>query len=180
MIFNRLTGLDLGPPPSYLIPGNIQQADGAGPLPVPVERGDPGPHPVAGLRRQRQHHPGPRAAISARSTACSATFAPQKACYGIDYLAINSANFPGLLALEELIKKIGPPQWPWTVNNTLADQGEAIFNLPTASGGCVDCHGIKPGVTRPIDQKTWADADARTSAPTRASTTSWPGRRRAA
>ena len=26
MIFNRLTGLDLGPPPSYLIPGNIQQA----------------------------------------------------------------------------------------------------------------------------------------------------------
>jgi hypothetical protein len=27
MIFNRLTGLDLGPPPSYLIPDNIKQAD---------------------------------------------------------------------------------------------------------------------------------------------------------
>ena len=84
------------------------------------------------------------------------TFAPQKAWYGIDYLAINSANFPGLFALESLIKKIGPPQWPWTVNNTLADQGEAIFNRPTANGGCVDCHGIKPGITRPIGQKTWA------------------------
>jgi cytochrome c peroxidase len=42
------------------------------------------------------------------------------------------------------------------VNNTLADQGEAVFNRPTASGGCVDCHGIKPGTTRPIDEKTWA------------------------
>ena len=42
------------------------------------------------------------------------------------------------------------------MNNTLADQGEAVFNRPTASGGCVDCHGIKPGITRPIDQKTWA------------------------
>jgi hypothetical protein len=27
MIFNRLTGLDLGPPPSFLIPDNIKQAD---------------------------------------------------------------------------------------------------------------------------------------------------------
>ena len=85
-----------------------------------------------------------------------ATFAPEKTWFGIDYLSVNSANFPGLLALEELIRKIGPPQWPWTVNNTLADQGEAVFNRPTASGGCVDCHGIKPGTTRPIDQKTWA------------------------
>src|SRR4030095_2788939 len=33
---------------------------------------------------------------------------------------------------------------------------EAVFNRPTASGGCVDCHGIEPGITRPIDQKTWA------------------------
>ncbi len=87
--------------------------------------------------------------------ACSATFAPEETFFGIDYLDTNSANFTGLLALEELIKKIGPPQWPWNVNNTLADQGEAIFNLPTAQGGCVDCHGIKPGVTRPVDQKTW-------------------------
>ena len=84
-----------------------------------------------------------------------ATFAPEKTILGIDYLATNSANFTGLLALEGLIKKIGPPQWPWTVNNTWADKGEAIFNLPTAQGGCVDCHGIKPGVTRPIDNKTW-------------------------
>ena len=59
---------------------------------------------------------------------------------GIDYLDINSANFPGLLALEGLIKKIGPPQWPWTVNNTLANRGQAVFNrrprraaVPTAT-----------------------------------------------
>ena len=27
MIFNRLTGLDLGPPPSFLIADNIKKAD---------------------------------------------------------------------------------------------------------------------------------------------------------
>jgi len=42
------------------------------------------------------------------------------------------------------------------VNNTLADQGEAIFSGTTANSGCVACHGIKPGITRPIGQKTWA------------------------
>jgi hypothetical protein len=42
------------------------------------------------------------------------------------------------------------------VNKALAARGEAIFARPRANGGCVDCHGIKPGITRPIDQKTWA------------------------
>jgi hypothetical protein len=30
-----------------------------------------------------------------------------------------------------------------------------VFNLPTASGGCIACHGIRPGTTRPIGRKTW-------------------------
>ena len=154
MIFNRLTGLDLGPPPSYLIPDNIQQAT------APVR------YPFLWNAAIQDHTQWPGFADNGNTDLGLArnlgevygvfgTFAPEKACFGIDYLDTNSANFPGLLALEELIKKIGPPQWPWTVNNTLADKGEAMFNLPTANGGCVDCHGIKPGVTRPIDQKTW-------------------------
>jgi hypothetical protein len=155
MIFNRLTGLDLGPPASHLIAENIQPATAPVRYPflwnAPIQDLTQWPgfasngNSILGLARNLGEVMG-----------VFATFAPQKAWYGIDYLTINSANFPGLLALEELIRKIGPPQWPWTVNNTLADQGEAVFNRPTASGGCVDCHGIEPGITRPIDQKTWA------------------------
>jgi hypothetical protein len=155
MIFNRLTGLDLGPPPSHLIAENIQPATAPVRYPflwnAPIQDLTQWPgfasngNSILGLARNLGEVMG-----------VFATFAPQKAWYGIDYLTVNSANFPGLLALEELIRKIGPPQWPWTVNNTLADQGEAVFNRPTASGGCVDCHGIEPGITRPIDQKTWA------------------------
>ena len=155
MIFNRLTGLDLGPPPSHLIAENIQPA--AAPVRYPFLWNAPiqdltqwpgfaaNGNAILGLARNLGEVLG-----------VFATFAPEKTWFGIDYLTVNSANFPGLLKLEELIRKIGPPQWPWTVNNTLADQGEAVFNRPTASGGCVDCHGIKPGTTRPIDQKTWA------------------------
>lgn len=155
MIFNRLTGLDLGPPPSHLIAENIQPA--TAPVRYPflwnaaIQDLTQWPgfasngNSILGLARNLGEVLG-----------VFATFAPQKAWYGIDYLTVNSANFPGLLALDELMRKIGPPQWPWTVNNTLADQGEAVFNRPTASGGCVDCHGIKPGTTRPIDEKTWA------------------------
>ena len=155
MIFNRLTGLDLGPPPSHLIAENIQPA--AAPVRYPFLWNAPiqdltqwpgfaaNGNAILGLARNLGEVLG-----------VFATFAPEKTWFGIDYLTVNSANFPGLLKLEELIGKIGPPQWPWTVNNTLADQGEAVFNRPTASGGCVDCHGIEPGITRPIDQKTWA------------------------
>jgi hypothetical protein len=155
MIFNRLTGLDLGPPPSRLIAENIQPATAPVRYPflwnAPIQDLTQWPgfasngNSILGLARNLGEVMG-----------VFATFAPQNAWYGIDYLTVNSANFPGLLALEELIRKIGPPQWPWTVNNTLADQGEAVFNRPTASGGCIDCHGIEPGITRPIDQKTWA------------------------
>ncbi|MFO1037824.1 MAG: di-heme-cytochrome C peroxidase [Geminicoccaceae bacterium] len=154
MIFNRLTGLDLGPPPSRIIAGNIRKAT------APVR------YPFLWNAAIQDHTQWPGFAANGNALlglarnvgevfGVFADFAPEKAWYGIDYLDENSANFPGLFKLETLIKKIGPPQWPWTVNNTLATQGKAIFNRPTATGGCVDCHGIKPGVTRPIGQKTW-------------------------
>ena len=57
MIFNRLAGLDLGEPPTYLIPDNIARADAPSPLSVPVERAGSGQDTMAGVRRQRQRHP---------------------------------------------------------------------------------------------------------------------------
>lgn len=75
---------------------------------------------------------------------------------GIDYLHHNSANFQGLNALEDLVRKIGAPKWPWKIDQALATKGKAIFARKTEQGGCADCHGIQPGVTRFPDQKTWA------------------------
>ena len=75
-----------------------------------------------------------------------ATFHPQKSKFhllGMDYLKINSANFHGLGKLEDLIKKIGPPKWPWAVDKHLARKGALIFARKTDEGGCVECHGIR-------------------------------------
>jgi hypothetical protein len=75
---------------------------------------------------------------------------------GVDYLANNAAEFQGLEALEDLVKKISPPKWPWKIDQALADKGKEIFARKTEQGGCADCHGIKPGQTRFRDRKTWA------------------------
>lgn len=71
---------------------------------------------------------------------------------GIDYFAINTINWKGIEYLEALTKKIGPPRWPFTVNSSLASQGQAIYNT-----NCNSCHGIKPGEARPPStEPTWA------------------------
>ncbi len=159
MIFNRLTGLDLGPPPAFLIAANIKPADA--PVRYPflwnaaiqdrtqwpgfADNGDS----LLGLARNLGEVFG-----------VFGTFHPAKdpshPFLKIDYLGNNSANFEGLDTLEHLIKQIGPPKFPWPIDATLAKQGEAIFARDTARGGCAECHAITPGKTRLIDQKTWA------------------------
>ncbi len=155
MIFNRLTGLDIGKPPTYLIPHNIHSADAPVRYPflwnATIQDHTQWPgfadngSPVLGLARNLGEVFG-----------VFATFMPQKGWFGIDYLSANSANFPGLITLEKLVDKIGPPRWPFAINAALAKEGKAIFDRPTADGGCVSCHGIKPGVTRFPFYKTWA------------------------
>ena len=154
LIFNRVTGLDIGPPPSYIIRRNIREA--AAPVRYPFIWN-------ASIQDRTQWagfaENGNALLALARNVGevygVFGQFAPQKTPTGIDYLAVNSVDIPNLLELEELIARIGPPRWPWGVNHDLAERGKAIFNRPTARGGCVDCHGIKPGVTRPVNQKTW-------------------------
>jgi mono/diheme cytochrome c family protein len=152
MIFNRLTGLDLGPAPSYLIADNIKVADA--PVRYPflwnaarqdftqwpgfAQNGDD----LLGLARNLGEVYG-----------VFGVFQPIQNAIYTDYLHNNSANFDGLGKLEDLIKLIGPPQWPWQVDANLAAQGEAIYNR---QGSCGDCHGIKPGQFRSIFQETWA------------------------
>lgn len=158
MIFNRLTGLDIGAPPSYLIPENIKQADA--PVRYPflwnAPKQDKTQWPgfadngsdILGLSRNLGEVYG-----------VFGVFEPKKEWWhllGVNYLNNNSANFDGLGKLEGLVKQIGAPKWPWPVDAALAGQGEAIYNRPTAQGGCSECHGIRPGEVRFPDIQTWA------------------------
>jgi len=154
MIFNRLTGLDIGPPPTYMIPDNIKRADA------------PARYPFLWNAAIQDYTQWPGFAKNGDDTLGLARnlgevygvfgiFHPKKGLLGIDYLANNSANFQGLNALEDLIRKLGPPKWPWAVDQALASEGKTIFDRKTDQDGCVDCHGIKPGEPR-SGQQTWA------------------------
>ena len=157
MIFNRLTGLDLGKPPSYLIEDNIQRAEAPVRYPflwnaaIQDKTQWPGfadnGNDILGLARNLGEVYG-----------VFATFHPQKDALrilGVNYLANNSANFDGLSRLEKLVRKLGPPKWPWPVDAALAAQGKAIYERPTAQGGCTGCHGITKGEVRFLGEQTW-------------------------
>jgi mono/diheme cytochrome c family protein len=159
MIFNRLTGLDIGKSPSYLIPNNIKPADAPVRYPflwnAPKQDKTQWPgfadngNDILGLSRNLGEVYG-----------VFGVFEPQKDAWhlllGYNYLNNNSANFDGLGALEGLVKQIGAPKWPWPVDNALAEKGKAIYNWPTAQGGCSECHGIRPGEVRFLNVQTWA------------------------
>jgi len=164
MIFNRLTGLDIGTTADRIIAKNIHLADAPVRYPfiwnAPIQDKTQWPgfadngNDLLGLSRNLGEVIG-----------VFAHFNPQKDDWrvlGIDYLQTNSANFAGLKSLEQHVKKIGPPQWPWqqgsyAINQQLADQGKAIFDstTKTEAGGCVGCHGIRDGAMRAKEQ-TWA------------------------
>jgi hypothetical protein len=155
MIFDRLTGLDLGPAPSFMIADNIQKADAPVRYPfiwnAPIQDhtqwtgfADNGSDVLA-LSRNLGEVFG-----------VFGVFQPTNDGVVVNFLNNNSANFDGLGKLENLVKKIGPPKWPWPVDLTLAEQGRQIFLRSQAEGGCAGCHGITPGKLRfPLEQ-TWA------------------------
>jgi hypothetical protein len=159
MIFNRLTGLDIGVPPTFLIPENIKHAD------APVRY----PFLWNAWRQDFTQWPGV-AENGDKILALSrnlgevygvfGVFHPKKdesQLLGFDYLDDNSANFQGLDALEDLIPKLGPPKWPWAVDQKLATLGKAVYERRTGQeDSCADCHGIKDGKPRLLNPNTWA------------------------
>ena len=146
MIFNRLTGLDIGPAwRVHIIQNNIKRA--IAPTRYPFLWN-------ASIQNQTQW-PGFAANGNnllglARNTGevlgVFAEFYPsvdRNKALGIDYSTNNSSNTEGLWALEDLIKKIGPPKYQWPVDAALAKKGEEIFGWPKEQGGCLECHGKK-------------------------------------
>lgn len=157
MIFNRLAGLDLGPLPSRILSENFRHADAPVRYPflwnAPIQdhtqwAGFAGNgSDLLGLTRNLGEVYG-----------VFGVFQPKQSGWhilGVDYWNNNSANFDGLEKLETLVKNIGAPKWPWSIDNNLADQGRIIFNRAKEQGGCADCHGVQDGQTRFFNNKTW-------------------------
>lgn len=148
MIFNRVTGLDIGTAPNHIILENIKRADVPARYPfiwnAPIQDTTqwpgfaPNGNRLFGLSRNLGEVFG-----------VFADFHPKKDAarlLKINYVDHNSANFHGLNKLESLIKKIGPPKWPWKLDASLVAAGEKVFNKKDPAEdneSCADCHGIK-------------------------------------
>lgn len=145
MIFNRLTGLDIGVAPPYIIEENIRVANAPVRYPFLWNAGKqnktqwPGfaenGNSLLGLARNLGEVYGVFAEFKPKKDAAS--------LLGMNYLEGNSANFAGLGKLEDLMNDLGPPAWPWSVDRKLAREGKKIYSRGKAQGGCKDCHGVK-------------------------------------
>jgi cytochrome c553 len=161
LIFNRLTGLDIGPPPTYVIEENIKRAD------VPVR------YPFLWNAWIQDFTQWPGFAANGNKLfglsrnvgeviGVFAEFHPFKdpsRLLKMNYSSNNSANFPGLNKLEDLITKLGPPKWPWALDQALVARGKLIYQKKDTANGnesCESCHGITRGKFRSIFHRTWA------------------------
>ncbi|MBU6456809.1 MAG: hypothetical protein KGQ48_04625 [Bradyrhizobium sp.] len=181
MIFNRLTGLDLGASPDFLIADNIQKAD------APVR------YPFIWNAPIQDHTQWTGFAANGSDVLALSrnlgevfgvfgVFQPTNDGIYVNFLNSNSANFDGLGKLETLVRQIGPPKWPFgsiqPIDAALARQGQQIFNRPQASGGCIECHGIKSGTVRFPGIQTWATPIDNVGTDTRAhDVLAWSGKK---
>jgi hypothetical protein len=156
MIFNRLVGMDIGPPPSFLIPENIAVADA--PVRYPFLWNAP--------KQDRTQWPG----FSKNGDNLFALtrnlgqvygvfgiFRPSRQNNHVDFLAGDSIQWKNLRDIEHLVRKIGPPRWPWALDSALVAQGKSIYERKTQDGGCAECHGKRAGAYRFVPpSSTWA------------------------
>jgi cytochrome c5 len=150
IIFNRISGTDVGPPPDFLIPENMRIADA--PVRFPFLWNSPVQDKTdwAGFVLN-----GNNLFALSRNTGQAlafANFAPIRTI-GPFFNYANSISFDGLSKLEELLKEMGPPKWPWPekINETRRADGEKIFKTE-----CDQCHGIRKGGFRSLFGTTWA------------------------
>ena len=154
MIQNRLAGLDLGPlANSHIIASNIAVAAQPVRYPFIWNSGKQDFTQWAGTNANGSSS----YALSRNSGEVIGVFgifypqADAAVSGGVDFLAQNSIKYSNLQNIQELVNQIGPPQWPWPVDNALVFQGKALYEK-----NCTSCHGIKQGQPRPGNPDTWA------------------------
>ncbi|KGT76844.1 hypothetical protein MA20_26505 [Bradyrhizobium japonicum] len=153
IIFNRISGTDVGPPPDFLIPENMKIGDA--PVRYPFLWNSPMQNQTdwAGFVLN-----GNRVFALARNTGQALAFAnfEPKRSSGLffDYDYANSINFDGLERLEKLVLKMGPPKWPreWPIDKKLADEGQKLYQKHCSEG----CHEKKEiHALRDLFATTW-------------------------
>jgi hypothetical protein len=179
MIFNRLTGLDIGRDKA-VIPDNIYRAD------APVR------YPFLWNASRQDYTQWPGFAQNGNDLLALGRnvgevigvfgefhphkivpFPPDAPSFG-SFIKGSSFNFPGLQRLETLIQRIQPPKWPGTISTETVDCGggqmidivacgKKMFEQPVLQGdpahsGCQDCHfEHKSTEIRPLArQEVWA------------------------
>src|SRR5579863_735189 len=150
MIFDRVSGLDIGTAPDGVIAPNIYVAD------APVR------YPFVWDAPKQDHTQWPGFASNgdallglARNLGevygVFADFHPHKSLIGWDFHSVNSADFHGLAHAETLVAKIGAPKWPWAVDAVRRDRGATLFQA-----NCAACHGVTTGSVRLVPlSATW-------------------------
>ena len=148
-IFNAVAGLSIGPRPTYLMPGNIHVGDAPVRYPMLWDSAKQDRTQWTGIAAN-----GSKDMALARGVTellgVFGHFRPTRTPGALgaldrDYLLHNTTKFDALADLEDTIGKMGPPAWPFGIDQALADKGRAVFSRATAEGGCVACHGETKG-----------------------------------
>lgn len=155
MIFNRVSGLDIGPAPDHIVKENIAVANAPVRYPflwnAPIQDMTQWPgfakngDDILGLARNVGEVYGVFGVFHPRKD----RFYPD----GVEYLDGSSLNFPGLMRLETLIRQIEPPKWPWALDAKLVDAGKTIYDRECGA----NCHEIntKDAAKRLCAKVTW-------------------------
>jgi hypothetical protein len=148
IIFNRIAGTDVGPPPDMLIADNMKRAD------APVRYPFLWNSPLQNLTDWGGFVlNGNNIFALSRNTGQALAFAnfePRRS-FGPFFSYANSIDFDGLNKLEARLRQMRPPKWPkeWPINVNLAADGAKIYEKE-----CSGCHGIKE-VHSLISPNTW-------------------------
>jgi hypothetical protein len=137
MIFNRLTGLDLGPAPTHVIEENIHRADAPMRYPFLWNAARQDKTQWSGFVENTSEFQRVARNLG-QLFGVFGRFYPKKTDGVINFWADNSTQMPGLLQAEALMHQIGPPRWPWSLNAALVNEGRKVFEGP---GRCAECHG---------------------------------------
>ena len=139
MIFNRVTGLDIGAGEDRIIPENMAPANAPARYPflwnVDGEAWTqwPGFAPNDPLGGALGRNVGEVMGVFAR-------FDPPSAFFPVQPSKPSSVNFGGMQAVEEAVRWMPAPKWPWGVDQSKADRGAVLFQHY-----CSGCHDTQPG-----------------------------------
>ena len=139
IIFNRMSGTDVGPPPDRLIPENMRYGDAAVRYPFLWNSPTQALTDWGGFVLN-----GNDVFALSRNTGQALSFADfqPKPLFWFFFSYANTINFDGVTRIEELLHEIGPPKWPkeWPpVDPALVKTGEGIYKQRCSDG----CHEKK-------------------------------------